>query len=54
LTPPQRSRYYILPKDDPLKAVNILRTAAGLDPLREDDGTAQRAGVSGNRPLDET
>jgi acyl-CoA synthetase (AMP-forming)/AMP-acid ligase II len=32
--PPRRSQYCILPKHDPLRAVNILRTAAGLDPPR--------------------
>jgi hypothetical protein len=30
--------YHFLPTDDPLKAVNILRAAAGLDPLDEATG----------------
>ena len=34
---PHRLQYYILPVDDPLQAVNILRVAAGLDPLSDDD-----------------
>jgi hypothetical protein len=40
---PHRSQYYILPKDDPLRAVNILRTAAGQDPLSDHIGTAREA-----------
>ena len=32
------AQYYILP-DDPLVALNILREAAGLDPLPEDEAT---------------
>jgi hypothetical protein len=38
-TTPWRDRgdYYILPKDDPVAALNILREAAGLDPLSDDD-----------------
>jgi hypothetical protein len=46
MTPPHRLQYYILPKDDPLKAVNILRAAAGLDPLTDDDGTTLPQDVS--------
>jgi hypothetical protein len=32
IIPPLRSEYYVLPKDDPLRAVNMLRAAAGLAP----------------------
>jgi hypothetical protein len=27
------AQYHVLPADDPLRALNILREAAGLDPL---------------------
>lgn len=39
MTPPRGSQaqYYILPKDDPTGAVNILRAAGGLDPLAASD-----------------
>jgi hypothetical protein len=30
-------QYHVLPADDPLHALNILREAAGLDPLSDDD-----------------
>ena len=30
-------QYPVLPADDPLHALNILREAAGLDPLPDDD-----------------
>ncbi len=30
----QQAAYYVLP-DDPLAALNILREAAGLDPLKD-------------------
>lgn len=33
------AQYFILP-DDPLRALNILREAAGLDPWSEEDGEA--------------
>jgi hypothetical protein len=49
MTPPHPSQYHILPKDDPLRAVNILRAAAGLDPLSDHDDTAQEEGVSDDR-----
>ena len=29
-------QHYVLPMDDPLRAVNILREAAGLPPLSDD------------------
>ena len=43
-TTPWRDRgdYYILPKDDPVAALNILREAAGLDDWRTMD-----SGLSG-------
>ncbi|MGO9349987.1 MAG: hypothetical protein ACLP3C_03755 [Mycobacterium sp.] len=31
-----RGKYYVLP-DDPLAALNVLREAAGLEPLPDDD-----------------
>ena len=38
MTTPWRDRgdYYVLP-DDPLGALNVLREAAGLEPLPDDD-----------------
>ena len=33
----QGLRYYVLPKDDPVAALNILRRAAGLGPWPSDD-----------------
>jgi len=54
MTPPHRSQYHILPKDDPLRAVNILRAAAGLDPLTDDEGTAHPKDVSEDRASDAT
>ena len=39
-------QYHILPADDPLAALNILREAAGLEPLSEEDDPAwQRESV---------
>ena len=35
---------YVLP-DDPLAALNILREAAGLDPLSDEDGPAWRGRI---------
>lgn len=32
-----RPQYHILPADEPLQAINILRAAAGLDQLGDDD-----------------
>jgi hypothetical protein len=32
----QGSQYHVLPKDDPLHVVNILREAAGLQPLSDE------------------
>lgn len=29
-----RPQYHLLPKDDPARAVQMLRAAAGLDPLQ--------------------
>ena len=31
--------YHVLPQNDPVRALNILREAAGLDPLPEDEST---------------
>ena len=50
MTPPQRCRYYILPKNDPVRALNILRQAAGLNPLS--DGEEAQPGVSEDRSSD--
>lgn len=50
---PQPSKYYILPKDDPVRAINILRVAAGLDPL-SDDATPWSKDVNENRSSDGT
>jgi hypothetical protein len=36
-TTDQGLQYYVLP-DDPLAALNVLRQAAGLEPLPSDDG----------------
>lgn len=36
-------RYYVLPKDDPLRAANILRAAAGLAPIIEITDSATQA-----------
>jgi hypothetical protein len=33
----QRLQYHVLPIDDPLRALNILREAAGLQPLSDED-----------------
>lgn len=52
MTPSDRSQYYVLPKDDPVRAVNILRVAAGLDSLG-DDVTPWNKGVRENRSSDE-
>jgi hypothetical protein len=30
-------QYHVLPTDDPLRALNILREAAGLQPLSDED-----------------
>jgi hypothetical protein len=30
-------QYHVLPADDPLRALNILREAAGLQPLSDED-----------------
>ena len=32
-------QYHVLPQHDPLAALNILREAAGLEPLPEDEPT---------------
>ena len=37
---PEMLSYYVLP-DDPLRALNILREAAGLSPLPEEEKGAQ-------------
>ena len=39
-------RYYVLP-DDPVAALNILREAAGLEPLYDEDDPARRENPSG-------
>ena len=36
--------YYVLP-DDPLAALNILREAAGLEPLSDEDDPAWRGRI---------
>jgi hypothetical protein len=33
----ERLQYHVLPTDDPLRALNILREAAGLQPLSDKD-----------------
>ena len=38
--------YYVLP-DDPVAALNILREAAGLEPLSEEDDPAWQENPSG-------
>ena len=40
-------QYHILPADDPLAALNILRQAAGLEPLSEEDDPARQENRSG-------
>jgi hypothetical protein len=35
--PDQGLHYYVLPQNDPVRALNILRQAAGLEPLPEPD-----------------
>ena len=40
-------QYHILPADDPLAALNILRAAAGLEPLSEEDDPAWQENPSG-------
>jgi hypothetical protein len=32
-------QYHVLPQNDPVRALNILREAAGLEPLSEDEPT---------------
>ena len=40
-------QYHILPADDPLAALNILRQAAGLEPLSDEDDPGGRENPSG-------
>ncbi len=51
-TTPWRDRgdYYILPKNDPLAALNILREAAGLEPLPDDENLPPDHGDRRSRP----
>jgi hypothetical protein len=49
IIPPLRSEYYVLPKDDPLRAVNILRAAAGLAPLVDGGDTLPEQRVTEDR-----
>lgn len=46
------NRYYVSPKNDPLRAVNILRAAAGLPPWA--DITDTTAESSDDPPLPDT
>lgn len=46
------NRYYVLPKDDPLRAVNILRAAVGLPPWV--DIAYRAAEFSDDPPLPDT
>ncbi|WP_310773627.1 hypothetical protein [Mycobacterium sp. Z3061] len=45
----EANRYYVLPKDDPLRSTNILRAAAGLPPWADIADTA--AEFSDDPPL---
>jgi hypothetical protein len=38
----QGLHYHVLPKDDPVAALNILRQAAGLEPLSSPDHSETR------------
>jgi len=37
-----RPQYHVLPTDDPLRALNILREAAGLQPLSDEHDDQRR------------
>ncbi len=39
-------QYHVLPTDDPLRALNILREAAGLQPLSDEHGDQGGSSVS--------
>jgi hypothetical protein len=49
MIPRLRSEYYVLPKDDPLRAVNMLRAAAGLAPLIDGGDALPEQGVTDDR-----
>ncbi len=40
-----RPQYHLLPKDDPARAVQILRSAAGLDPLQPSPDQPEAGGA---------
>lgn len=40
-------QYHVLPQNDPVRALNILREAAGLEPLPDDTGRAARRPTQG-------